>query len=170
MEEQEHNLLVRQPRDIYGQDYDKHLIEQYKLYVEMADRVSSRRMLANSFFVGIHTALIATFVVLLQTKILTPTIFGIAPFISFLLLYALLLCALWWRIVESYRQLNSGKFQVIHKIEQFLPLAPYDVEWKILGEGRYRKKYRPITHIETWIPLCFSLLYLLLGISLFVRT
>jgi hypothetical protein len=27
-----------------------HLLEQYKLYLEMADRISSRRQSANSFF------------------------------------------------------------------------------------------------------------------------
>ena len=31
--------------------------EQYKLYVEMADRVSARRSLANTFFLTLNTAL-----------------------------------------------------------------------------------------------------------------
>ncbi|MEW6574185.1 MAG: hypothetical protein AB1374_11195, partial [Bacillota bacterium] len=164
MEEERTVLLTRQTRETYGQEYDKHLFEQYKLYVEMADRVSSRRMLANSFFVGVHTALIAAFAVLLKERILTPTLVGTVPFVS-----VLLLCFLWWRIVASYRQLNSGKFKVIHEIEQLLPLAPYKAEWKILGEGKNLKRYRPITHVENWVPLCFGLLYILLGIALFVK-
>lgn len=58
--------LIRQNKESYGAEFEKHLFEQYKLYVEMADRISARRMLANSFFVGVHTALITAFTVLLK--------------------------------------------------------------------------------------------------------
>lgn len=58
--------LRRQSKEAYGSEFEKHLFEQYKLYVEMADRISARRMLANSFFVGVHTALITAFTVLLK--------------------------------------------------------------------------------------------------------
>ena len=44
--------LLRQSKNTYGTEFENHLFGQYKLYVDMADRVSSRRMLANSFFVG----------------------------------------------------------------------------------------------------------------------
>ena len=47
--------LLRQSKDTYGTEFENHLFDQYKLYVEMADRISARRMLANSFFVGVHT-------------------------------------------------------------------------------------------------------------------
>jgi hypothetical protein len=36
-----------------------HLLEQYKLYIEMADRISSRRQSANSFFLSLNTTLVA---------------------------------------------------------------------------------------------------------------
>ena len=45
--------LLRQSKDTYGDEYENHLFERDKPYVDMADRVSSRRMLANSFFVGV---------------------------------------------------------------------------------------------------------------------
>lgn len=35
-----------------------HLLDQYKLYVEMADRISARRQTANSYFLSINTALV----------------------------------------------------------------------------------------------------------------
>ena len=38
----------------YGEKYKEHLLEQYKLYVEMADRISGRRQTANSFFLSIN--------------------------------------------------------------------------------------------------------------------
>ena len=51
-------------RDEYGDNYQAHLLEQYKLYVEMADRVSQRRDQSNRFYVTIVSALVALLVVL----------------------------------------------------------------------------------------------------------
>src|SRR3989442_10768421 len=34
-------------------------LEQYKLYVEMADRISARRQTANEFFLSVNTAIVA---------------------------------------------------------------------------------------------------------------
>ena len=48
----------------YGEDYRAHLLEQYKLYVEMADRVSQRRDQSNRFYVTIVSALAAIVVVI----------------------------------------------------------------------------------------------------------
>jgi hypothetical protein len=42
-------------------------------------------MLANSFFIGVHTALITTFAVLLKEEILSKNAFGYIPFIAILL-------------------------------------------------------------------------------------
>nr|VFJ68873.1 MAG: hypothetical protein BECKFW1821C_GA0114237_101644 [Candidatus Kentron sp. FW] len=154
--------LIRRKKEDYGEEFEGHLFEQYKLYVEMADRVSTRRMLANSFFVGVQTALIIAFAVLAKDNILSSTLLGFAPLIAILLL-----CFVWWWIVRSYRQLNSGKFQVILELERMLPVAPYDEEWGALGSGKDRKKYLPLTHIENWVPVCFGLLYILLAATLF---
>lgn len=153
--------LDRQPKDTYGSEYDKHLFEQYKLYVEMADRISARRMLANTFFVGVHTALITAFSVLLKEGILTFSLIGIMPFIA-----VVILCYVWWKIIHSYRQLNSGKFKIIHALEERLPVAPYDAEWILLGAGLNKEKYSPLTHIENLVPLCFGFLYILLCVAL----
>jgi len=156
--------LLRQAKEVYGAEFEKHLFEQYKLYVEMADRISARRMLANSFFVAVHTALITAFTVLLKEKVLLATLFGLAP-----LLAVMLLCFVWWRVVHSYRQLNSGKFKVVHGLEQMLPVAPYDAEWNALGSGKNRKLYLPLTHIENWVPVCFGGLYALLAVTLYCK-
>ena len=42
--------------DAHGEKYQSAILEQYKLYVEMADRVSARRALANTFFLTLNTA------------------------------------------------------------------------------------------------------------------
>ncbi|WP_217992708.1 RipA family octameric membrane protein, partial [Stenotrophomonas sp. CC120223-11] len=149
--------------ETYGVEYEKHLFEQYKLYVEMTDRVSTRRMLANSFFVSVHTVLIAAFTVMFKEKALQPTLVGLMPFLA-----VLLLCFVWWRVVHSYKQLNSGKFKVVHSLEKMLPAAPYDEEWVELGRGNDSKKYLTLTYIENLVPVCFGLLYALLAGSLYL--
>ena len=50
-------------------------------------------------------------------------------------LAGMVLCFLWYRIVRSYGDLNTGKFKVIHEIESYLPLRPYDAEWTAVGQG-----------------------------------
>ena len=40
----------------YGDKYSDHLLEQYKLYVEMTDRVSQRRERSNQFFITLLQA------------------------------------------------------------------------------------------------------------------
>ncbi|WP_217899898.1 RipA family octameric membrane protein, partial [Nodularia sp. NIES-3585] len=46
-------------QESYGREFNTHLLEQYKLYVEMADRVSSRRVQIGSFYTSILSALLA---------------------------------------------------------------------------------------------------------------
>ena len=75
-------------------------------------------------------------------------------------LAGMVLCFLWYRLVKSYHDINSGKFKVIHEIEKRLPLAPYDAEWEMLGRGKNPKLYRPFTHIETGVPWVFFTLHL----------
>jgi hypothetical protein len=158
----DHSKLLRRDKDTYGGDFQDHLIEQYKLYVELADRISARRMLANSFFVGLHTALITAFTVLLKEKVLASSILGMASFFT-----VILLCLVWWFVVISYRQLNAGKFKVVHALEQMLPVAPFDFEWEVLHHGQKWRLYLPLTFIENLVPVCFSLLYILLATTLF---
>ncbi|WP_421188933.1 RipA family octameric membrane protein [Aeromonas enteropelogenes] len=154
--------LISAPKSLYGAEYEKHLFEQYKMFVEMADRVSARRMLANSFFVGLHTALITAFTVMLKEKILPDGFVGLLPFCA-----VIALCYVWWRVVYSYRQLNSGKFAVVHEMERLMPMALFKGEWIAMGEGKDPKRYLPLTHVENYVPLCFCIMYALLGISFY---
>lgn len=157
--------IDRQRKDVYGTEYEKHILEQYKLYVEMADRISARRMLANSFFISVHMAIITAFAILFKERILVFSFIGCAPFIA-----VFLLCIVWWRMVKSYRQLNSIKFKVIIAIESRLPIAPFNAEWTALECGKNPKRYRRLTNVETWIPFCFLLLYILLGIAVWCQS
>lgn len=154
----DHIVMDRQSKNSYGDLHAAHLLEQYKLYVEMADRVSARRMLANSFFVSVHTALITAFVVLLKDNIIPKTLVGLIPFLA-----VLILCLIWWNMLCSYKKLNGAKFKLIGEIEKRLPISLFNEEWKLLGEGNDGAKYKPLSHLENWVPICFSVLYLALA-------
>ncbi|MET9361233.1 hypothetical protein ABZX93_09995 [Streptomyces sp. NPDC006632] len=138
--------------------YNAAVFEQYKLCVELADRVSARRNLANTFFVTLHSALLAFLGVWLSQ----PHHARPAVVLAGGLLVLLALCAAWWFTLRSYQQLNNGKFQVIAALEERLPARAFKAaEWQALQEGRNWNVYLPLTHVERWIPAIFATAYTL---------
>jgi|Deesub1362A_J573_1020465.scaffolds.fasta_scaffold04659_7 hypothetical protein len=141
----------------YGEKFNEHLLEQYKLYVEMADRISERRMQTNKFYISLLSGLLALLSILVSVGKLNQTL--IFVIVSLL---GIALCILWHINIRSYRQLNSGKFKVIHEMEQNLPFPCYDKEWEILGEVKEKSKYLQLTRVEKYIPLILSIPYIFL--------
>jgi hypothetical protein len=136
--------------------YRPALIEQYKIYVEMADRISARRAGTNTFFITINTGIFTLIGSLMQTKVLT------SPWLlTFPLIAVLTECLAWFWLLRSYRQLNSAKYAVVGALEELLPVSPYwRAEWQALGEGKDPSRYLPLTHLEQWIPVAFAVTYL----------
>jgi hypothetical protein len=132
--------------------YQAHLLEQYKLYVEMTDRVSQRRLTTNSYFLSINTGLLA-FVGYITTKETSSYLWLIG-------LSGIVLSVLWFYIVTSYRDLNTAKFKIIHEIERRLPLSLYAAEWNAMGRGKVPRLYRPLSHIERVVPWIFVVLHI----------
>ena len=154
-------------KDEYGERYDEHLLQQYLLYVQMMDKVSERRSLANTFFLTANTAILSALGII--TAIFPAKLVG-GNALAFLAAVApVLLCYSWYRVVRSYQQLNSGKFDVIHEIETKLPLAPYRAEWNTIGKGKDPAKYRPLTDVEKWVPLIFAILYVIVAVAALLR-
>lgn len=143
----------------HNEKWYSHLLDQYKIYVEMADRISQRRATANSYFLTVNSAILA-FVGYLTTKDSIPDLWIIS-------VAGLALCVLWERLISSYRDLNTAKFKVIHKIEKRLPISPYEAEWIAMGEGKNPQLYRPISHIERGVPFLFMFLHLIVFIKTF---
>lgn len=162
MEDLQSKLFVSESGK-YGDKYIEHLLEQYKIYVASADKISDRRLKTNEFFLALNSALVT-----LLGFISAHTAKADAIALLFMAsLAGIAMCYFWYRMVRSYDGLNSGKFRVIHAIESRLPLALYDTEWETLGRGNSRKTYWPFTHLERRVPWVFITLYLfLLAISL----
>lgn len=131
--------------------------ELYKLAVEMADRISARRGLANSFFLTANTGVVALLA-------------GGAVRWS-LAVAGILVSVVWWALLKSYRDLNTAKFEIILAMEERLPVRVYGDEWDRLRRERVRfslrrhelrawaAQYRELGRVERIIPWIFTLLY-----------
>ena len=113
----------------YGHDYQAHLLEQYKLYVEMADRISQRREQSNRFYAGLVSAIIALLVVMGRFGV-SGSSWSIALLAAGL--FGAFLSVVWFINLGSYRALNTAKFRIINEIESQLPYAGYSEEWAYL--------------------------------------
>ena len=145
----------------YGEKYADHFLEQYKLYVEMADRVSQRREQSNRFYVSLVAAIVALLVILARFDVadgVWPTVFLISG------LFGAALSGIWFVNIKSYRQLNSAKYEVINKMEEQLPTAAYADEWELLRPKGGPAKYFQLTRVEQFVPVIFFLLFIALAI------
>jgi hypothetical protein len=131
------------------------LLEQYKIYVEMADRISARRGQANTFFLAINTGVFTILGVLWEHR---PS--G-APQLLFVPWMALVVqCLAWFWTLRSYRQLSTAKYAVVGALEELLPTSPYwSAEWTALGCGNDPARYWPISHVEQLVPALFAVAY-----------
>jgi hypothetical protein len=148
--------LIRHTTESYGESFRADLFQQYKLYVESAEKISERRVSANNYLLTVNAFLVTLYGLLAASPykgawaVLVPVA-------------GVLVSLTWHRIITSYRDLNTVKFKVIHELEREMPAALYDYEWHRAEEGR-GKAYHPLTHLERWVPIIFFVLYVLLAI------
>lgn len=131
--------------------------ELYKLAVEMADRISARRGIANSFFLTANTVIVA--------------ILGSQDVRWYLAAAGIVFAAAWWALLKSYRDLNSAKFEIILAMEERLPVRVYGDEWDRLRREPVKfsvrrdalrswlAQYRELGSIERIVPWVFALIY-----------
>ena len=112
-------------------------LELYKLAVEMVDRISARRALANTFFLTVNTGLVA----LLGGKDLRWYVAAAG------IVFALA----WWSLLQSYRQLSQARFEVINEIETRLPVHMFSDEWRSLTAMRRPARAWPPRQLLAWL-------------------
>ena len=132
--------------------------ELYKLAVEMADRISARRGLANSFFLTANTGVVA--------------VLGSQDVRWYLAAAGVIVAVTWWALLKSYRDLNTAKFEIILAMEERLPVRVYGDEWNRLRTEPVRfslrrdrlrlwlAQYRELGRVERVVPWIFALIYL----------
>lgn len=146
------SLFPKLPEDGIQLDRET-LLRIYFNSVEMADRVSQRRQSANSFYLSINTAFLTAFYIFKpdELDVLSSTVVAVS---------GVALCLVWLRNILSYKDLNSGKFAVICRLEEHIGCAPYTAEWKHLKRGTAKSKYRAFTESERAVPIVFLIVFL----------
>jgi len=112
-------------------------LELYKLAVEMADRVSARRALANTFFLTVNTGLAA--------------LLGGNQLRWYVAVAGIVFALAWWWLLQSYRRLNQAKFDVINALEPELPVQLFSAEWRHLSAMKKPGRVWPLTAFWAWI-------------------
>ena len=156
MKEQPDKGLIQQEKESYGGSFASDLLEQYKLYVQSAENVSSRRVTSNRYLLTINAALVALYG-------LQSANFGQGYWTLLIPVIGVPVALLWYLIIKSHADLNRIKFDVIHEFEQHLPAAMYRHEWRLAEEGQ-GTAYRAVTKIERWIPILFAGLHVVLAV------
>jgi hypothetical protein len=135
------------------------IFQQYKLFVELTDKVSDRRNIAHSFFITLNTFLFVIGSATLKNN--DPNTINYY-WLIIASVGGLLISITWICLIDRYGKLNSAKFKVINALENKLPTKPYFAEWKIVKSKEIKpKKYRTFTKTEVWIPWAFLLIYIL---------
>ena len=121
------------------------LLEQYRIYVESADKISDRRINVNTFFITLNSALITVMTVFFSNTLL----------LLLLAFLGIIFSTLWFLNLKNYKQINSCKFHLIQGIEKYLPVNIYKMEWKLLTKTNSNKKYIPVSKLEMFLPFIF---------------
>ena len=134
------------------------LLEQYKLYVEMAVRISDRRQFANLFFLGLN-AMIAALIGVFTTSSME---YGDLAWRVMSCFAGMVLCCAWWILLTSLRNLNTSKFQVVQELENGLPMRPSQAEAKLTDYTSSTSPHRLMGKVEGIVPWIYFGLYLVL--------
>jgi len=112
-------------------------LELYKLAVEMADRVSGRRALANTFFLTVNTGLAA--------------LLGGSDLRWYVATAGIVFALAWWWLLQSYRELSRAKFKVINAVEPKLPFQLFSEEWRYLESTKAPRRLWPLRDLWGWL-------------------
>ena len=140
-----------------GDIYIPYLIDQYKLCVEMADRLSARRVLTNNSFITMMGA--GAFIYSAAPQYFKEG--NIAAYFQVgIALGCIVLAVMWYVTILTYRRVAQAKFKVIQEIEDLLPAKPFQMEWKYMREdndGR-AKEFLSLTWIEMLVPIIATII------------
>lgn len=139
-------------RAAYGDRYAEDFIRQYELAVTMADQVSGRRERMNAFFVTAAATLASVYAVSVEflSTDLPAVLRAVVPFVG------IVVCVLWFLLVNSYRTLNKAKWAVVGEMEKHLPARPFCAEY----ECTKRLRHLPFTKVERWVPVALGALFI----------
>lgn len=168
-------------------DEDAVVLDLYKTAVDLADRWTTRRASANTFFLTLNTALAAIVGIISAAR--RPPPHGDLPAFDGLGLTmtaaaGIVLAVVWWALLRYYRRLSKAKWDVINELEERLPVHPFTDEWAKLHPNetgtatpakpgwlvrlQLKVEHREATVVEQVVPWVFIVIYLVLGVRVTV--
>ena len=129
------------------------IVEVWSQYASAAEEVTNKRQNINAVFITVQIALLGFIVADLK-------LLGI-----FLSLAGLLVSITWLFMINSYKKLNSVKFNVILELEKNMDIRPYTEEWNKLK----LKKYVKLTTIEIMCSSIFMMGFIATFIIAIIR-
>lgn len=132
--------------------FHAHLLDQYKLCVEMADRISARRMLTNNMYMLVVSAVASAYALVPEKMKDSPTA---APLQVVLAVCAFVGAFIWLRALLYYFNLNKAKYEVIHEMEAELPMDAMKREFELFCDGNKRgwAKRKGLGKVEMLMPM-----------------
>lgn len=147
--------------------------ELYKIAVEMADRVSTRRMTANGFFLTVNSTLLV-----LQGYSFDKISDDTSAVLVFMSAVGIVLSFTWFFSIRSYKKLNKAKYSVILEIESTMDHKVFTDEWENLKRPKsgapkkwrqnwieFKDRYTDLSNIESIVPILFGFAYIIVIIA-----
>ncbi len=145
--------------------YQAALMEQYKLFLDVANENRRRRATANSFFLTINTAIFALIGTFWEQR---PT--GTPWALALPLIVVLVECGAWALLITAYRTRGEAGWRTLQEIEQRLPAAMITAGLATVASRPNRLRRRGLTDFELVIPVLFAGLYVVAFVAAVVTS
>ena len=145
----------------YSGNYRNDLLEQYKMYVELTDRINERLQRSYYSFLTINSAIVGGLGYFQiyggsDTADQSAFISIVLAIISYL---GTLSCGAWVISIISHRDLYERRLQIINSIEERLPLSLFYAESKLLEGSFCAELHIPAAKTEALTFILFLVIY-----------
>lgn len=155
--------------------------DEFKLYYESTEKVTDRRLSANTWNYSICIAIMVALAGIISWSISNPSFLYVGLIaVLMLCIMAVLFCSLWLGQIADFKYLNNAKFKVLNDMassiefdlshpNQMTSFRPFEKEWQKLEEvkaaveiGQRKIIALKSSNIEYFIPQAFRILFLLI--------
>jgi|CZKK01.1.fsa_nt_gi hypothetical protein len=162
---------ARVPKPPLGDLKTSDYMEQYKAYLADLGNIGTRYATVQGFYMSVISALLGLLALTDSTKE-GQKLFGTlpAPTLIVVCVFSSLLCVVWSLTISFYLKLFGAKISVLKQLEEYLPVACFELEYKKLTETKAgRNPQLPsLLRVEKYVPFVLIVFFVALaGIRLY---
>jgi len=161
----------------------KFSFDEFKLYYESTEKVTDRRLSANTWNYSICIGIIVAIAGIVKWSIGNTFFYAGLTAVFMLCVMAVLFCSLWLGQIADFKYLNNAKFKVLNEMAPYIEFdmdhpneitsfCPFEKEWQKLEEvkaaveiGQRKIVALKSSNIEYFIPQAFRVLFLLISVA-----